>query len=92
MTAGRQEPERVDCPLGIKAIEFGRMVQTIETIAGDVEEIKTKHGKNLKEIWDAVMKQNGRVKKLENWRWWVMGLGGGVCAMLFAYFKYFHNQ
>ena len=50
----REEPEKVECPLGIKAIEFGEMIQSIKTMAEDVKEIK-----------QGVKDQNGRTRKLE---------------------------
>ena len=48
------EPEKVECPLGIKAIEFGEVLQTIRGVAEDVKEIKAD-----------VKRQNSRTRKLE---------------------------
>jgi hypothetical protein len=59
MTERCQTSER-DCPFD--AVKWGQMIEKLDNIHADVLETKVK-----------VEKQNGRVRKLENWRWYLLG-------------------
>ena len=66
MTENCQTP--VNCPFD--AVQWGQMHEKLENIHADVLETKTR-----------VTKQNGRIGKLENWQWAIIG-GLGVLTFL----------
>lgn len=49
----------------INKIEYGKLLQAVSEMHDDIREIKAD-----------VKKQNSRVGKLENWRWYLLGLLG----------------
>jgi len=59
------------CQIGLDPIKMGRMFEAVDDIRENVKDIK----KHVKE-------QNGRVCKLENWRWYVMGFVAAVAVAL----------
>ena len=68
MTEKCPTPER-ECL--IDPVAWGKLIQAVEDTRNDVGEIKV-----------LVKQQNGRVRKLENWRWYVLGIVIGVMVVL----------
>ncbi len=53
------------------------MKEMVEIIMDDVKEIK-----------DDMKTQNGRIRKLENWRWYLVGIFSGSMALVGTWLKY----
>jgi len=63
-----------NCPFDQK--EWGKLVQKIDDMAKDVVEIKV-----------GVLAQNGRVRKLEQWRAYIIGIGAAISFLAYAILK-----
>ena len=63
-----QTSER-DCPFD--QVKWGQMIEKLDNIHADVLETKLK-----------VEIQNGRVRNLENWRWYLLGLATTIAFVM----------
>ena len=59
------------------------MIEKIAEIATDLKWVK----EIVAKIDTKVTKQNGRVRKLENWRWYILGIAAGVAAISGVLFR-----
>ena len=59
------------CPLGLAGVDVGKFMQKIDDIHEDVIDIK----KDVKA-------QNSRVRTLENWRYYILGVVAAVGAVI----------
>jgi hypothetical protein len=75
MTEHCNESQR-ECPWNREMIvEHGKLLEGLETLKRDI-------GVGFTGVNARLDKQNGRIGKLENWRWYLMGAFGAVLVIL----------
>jgi hypothetical protein len=62
----------------MSADEFYRLMRVI----GRLEEGQRQNGDKLDELGVVVARTDVRVGKLENWKWYVLGIAAGISATL----------
>lgn len=63
------------CPFD--AVEWGKLMQKLDSMHEDVGDIKV-----------AIQKQNGRVRKLEQWRAYIIGIGAAITFIIASVLKW----
>lgn len=67
--------EMKDCPFD--PVEWGKLMQKLDSMHEDVVGIK-----------EAVQRQNGRVRKLEVWRGYIIGIGAAITFIITSVLKW----